>query len=201
MWKQIKKKLFQEKCEIDYLVVGLGNPGEKYQKTAHNAGFRVVSHLREVTDFPPLEKDNTLNALKTKGKIEDKTVVLLLPLTYMNLSGDAVKKALKRFNPALENLILVHDDIDLLIGTLRFSFSRGSAGHKGVASVIKSVGTKDFMRLRIGVSKKIEKEENKKAIDVVLKNLSPDAEKAEKRAAEELKEGNSSKITTKTVNV
>ncbi len=202
MWKEIKRKLFQGKNEskIDYLIVGLGNPGEKYRKTAHNVGFRVVSLLRETTDLPPFEKDNTLNSLKTRGKIEDKNVVLLLPLTYMNLSGEAVKKALKRFNPSLENLILVHDDTDLPIGTLRFSFSRGSAGHKGVASVIKSIGTRDFMRLRIGICKKTEREEeHKKAIDVVLKNLSPSAEKAEKRAAEELKEGISLKIETKTV--
>ncbi len=198
MWKQIKKKIFQEKSKIDYLVIGLGNPGEKYRKTAHNTGFRVVSLLREIADLPSFEKDNTLNALKTKGKIEEKDVVVLLPLTYMNLSGEAVKKALKRFNLDLQNLVLVHDDTDLPIGTLRFSFSRGSAGHKGVSSVIRSLGTKDFIRLRIGVSKKIEKE-NKKAIDVVLKSLSPDAEKAEQRAAEELKKGISSKIETKTV--
>ncbi len=204
MWKDIRRKLFREKNEskIDYLIVGLGNPGEKYKKTAHNAGFRVVSRLREKTGLPSFEKDNTLNSLKARGKIEEKDVVLLLPLTYMNLSGEAVKRALKRFNPDLENLVLVHDDTDLPIGTLRFSFSRGSAGHKGVSSVIRSLRTKDFTRLRIGVCKKLEKEgENKKAIDVVLKNLSPNAEKAEKRATEELEEGISSKITTKTVTI
>ncbi len=190
-----KKK--KEESDIDCLVVGLGNPGEKYEKTAHNAGFRVVSRLRENLSLPSFEKDNTLNSLLTKGLIEDKRVALLLPLTYMNLSGEAVRKALRRFNIPPEKLILVHDDTDLPIGTMRFSIARGDAGHKGVSSVIKAVKTKNFARLRFGFTKK----ENEKARKVVLKKAPLGIEKIEERAVEELKESILSGVKTKTISV
>lgn len=185
MWPVIKSKLFPAKeGKIDCLVVGLGNPSLKYKKTAHNAGFRVVNLLREQTDLPALAKDNTLNSLTTKGFLKEKKVALLLPLTFMNLSGEAVRKAVKRFNISPEKMILVHDDIDLPLGTIRFSFSRSSAGHKGVSSVIKALGTKEFARLRIGIGK----EEKRKAREVVLQGLPPLMKRVEDTAAKELQE-------------
>ncbi len=201
MWKKIRKKFFSNNTErIDCLVVGLGNPGEKYEKTAHNAGFRIVSRLKENLSFSSFEKDNPLNSLLTKGVIEDKKVALLLPLTYMNLSGEAVRKALKRFNIPPEKLILVHDDTDLPVGTIRFSIARGDAGHKGVSSVIKSIKTKNFTRLRVGFCKK-QGQENEKAKEVVLKGAPPEIEKIEEKAAEELKEAVLFGPSTKTIEV
>ena len=182
MWK----KLFGKKkdASVDYLIVGLGNPGAKYEKTAHNSGFRVVSYLQKNSDVPDFSRDNTLNSYTAKGVIEKKKIALLLPLTFMNLSGGAVKKAVERFNIPLKSLIVVHDDADLPLGTIRFSTSRGSAGHKGVLSIIKALKTKDFIRVRVGVCK----EEKEKAINFVLKNLPPKkTEEVEKTAANELK--------------
>ncbi len=194
-------KLFNKEKErkVDYLIVGLGNPKEKYKKTAHNIGFRVINLLIEDLNFTPLSKDNTLNSLVTKGRIEEKAVALLLPLTFMNLSGEAVKRAVKKFNVSPARIIVIHDDIDLPLGTIRISVSRSSAGHKGVSSIIKSIGTKDFSRLRIGISKKDIKE---KAREVVLKNLPSGISKVEKLAVEELKEIISSEdLSARTVKI
>ncbi len=201
MWKKIKNKFFSNNTEkIDYLVVGLGNPGEKYKKTAHNSGFRVVSFLKEITSMPNFTKDNTLNSFISKGKIEEKKIILLLPLTYMNLSGEAVKRAIKRFKIPPDGLILVHDDTDIEIGTIKFSKSRGSAGHKGVSSVMKAINTKDFFRVRVGVSKKNNEE---KAKDFVLQNMPTKTDEIERKTAEKIKESilsNFSQETLKTKN-
>ncbi len=197
-----KKREEKKEPNVDYLVVGLGNPGEDYKKTAHNAGFRIVSRLREISSLPDFSKDNTLRSFVSKGEIEGKRVALLLPLTFMNLSGEAIRKALERFCLPPERLILVHDDSDLFLGTLRFSFSRGSAGHKGVASVIKSLRTKKFVRLRVGIRKRAEKKgKNEKAIDFVLKSLPASTKKVEEKAAEELKNAVLSEISAKTINL
>ena len=198
MFRNLFKKKDKEKPKADYLIVGLGNPGEKYKKTAHNAGFRIVSHLKEISFLPDFSKDNTLNSLVSKGEIEGKRVALILPLTFTNLSGEAVRKAIKNFNISPNNLILVHDDTDLKIGTMRFSLSSGSAGHKGVSSVIKAIKTKDFIRLRFGVSKRAG-EENQKALDVVLKNIPGNITDIEKRGAEELKRSVLSEFSSKTI--
>lgn len=113
-----------------YLIVGLGNPGKKYQNTRHNLGARVIDELE---------------SLNLKG------VVLAKPGGFMNESGKAVKKLTKTHNLNTNNLIIIHDDIDLPLGQIRIAKNRGSAGHKGVASVIKELGTKDFVRFRVGI--------------------------------------------------
>ena len=112
------------------LIVGLGNPGKKYEKTRHNVGSRVVGELK------------SLNL---------KDIILVQPTTFMNESGRAVKKITKNYKLKTENLIVVHDDIDLPLGEFKIQKNRGSAGHKGVQSIIDSLGTKDFTRIRIGI--------------------------------------------------
>ncbi len=197
MWKKIKNNLFKVKPNtIEYIIVGLGNPGEKYRKTTHNVGFRVIDYLQEKGDFPNLEKNKYLNALSSKGKLEEKEVVLLLPQTFMNLSGVSVKKSLNHFNIRHQHLIVVHDDTDLSLGLIRFSFSKGSAGHKGVESIIKNIKTKNFIRVRVGVSKKGEKAEN-----IVLKNVPSISAKIEQVAAEEIIKSLSNNIFSKTINI
>ncbi len=176
-----KKKPFREreKNSADFLVVGLGNPGEKYAKTIHNAGFRVVSMLREKESLPQFQKDRYLCSLFTTGKIGEKSVVLLLPLTFMNRSGEAVKAAQKRFPGA--SLLVVHDDMDLSFGVLRLSLSGSSAGHKGINSLIRHLKSKNFARLRIGMRQGKGKAEN-----FILKKLPPGSGGVEKEAAEKL---------------
>jgi PTH1 family peptidyl-tRNA hydrolase len=197
MWNNIKKKFFKEEKSDTFLVVGLGNPKEKYEKTIHNAGFRVVSLLQEEEGFPLFSKDNTVDSLVSKGFIDDKEVVLMKPLSFMNLSGGPVKKAVKKFNTNFEKLIIVHDDTDLPVGKIRLSSSRGAAGHNGVLSIIKAIGTKDFWRLRIGVSQ----EGSEKAKKIVLKKTSQKQLNIEKDIAEELKKTVLLGLTNKTVEI
>ncbi len=201
MWNKIKNKIFsQERVgKIDYLIVGLGNPTDKYTNTAHNAGLRVVSLLQKEENLS-FTKDNTIDAHIATGEIENKKVALMIPLSFMNLSGGPVKKAIRKFNITPQNLILIHDDADLIIGTIRFSVSRGAAGHKGVLSVIKSIGSKDFVRLRIGVSKQ-NRTSDEKAKSFVLNNLSPQAMKIEKKIAIELKNAIAKNMENKTIKI
>ncbi|MCF7845338.1 MAG: aminoacyl-tRNA hydrolase [Candidatus Pacebacteria bacterium] len=198
MWNNIKKKFLGEgEKSSAFLIVGLGNPKEKYEKTVHNVGFRVVSFLQEEEGFPLFSKDNTVDSLVSKGFIDDKEVVLIKPLSFMNLSGGPVKKAVKKFNTNFEKLIVVHDDTDLPVGKIRFSYSRGAAGHNGVLSVIKAVGTKDFWRLRVGVSQ----EGSEKAKKIVLKKTSQKQLDIEKDIAKELKKTVLLGLTNKTVEI
>ncbi len=180
MWNSVKnifKNKEVEKNESIKLVVGLGNPGEKYRDTAHNSGFRIIKELAEEESFPQFVKDNTLNSLVSRKE----NIVLLAPITFMNLSGEAVKKAVQRFKVTPENIIIVHDDTDLSSGTARFCFSRGSAGHNGVKSIISSLKSKQFYRLRIGV-----REREGEALSMVLKNASKRTKETEKIAVKEL---------------
>lgn len=142
------------------LIVGLGNPGKEYEKTRHNAGFMFVDYFREnETDlnFPEWEFSKKLNSEICSGKFEGKKIILLKPQTFMNLSGEAIKKALSFYKIKPESLIVAHDEIDLPLGTFRVSKNASSAGHQGVQNIIDQLGTKDFARLRIGVDNQADK--------------------------------------------
>jgi PTH1 family peptidyl-tRNA hydrolase len=136
------------------LIVGLGNPGKKYQNTRHNIGFRVIDEL----EFLDREK-----------------VVLLKPKTFMNLSGRAVKPLIAKYKIPVANLWVVHDDIDLPLGRIKISKGRGSAGHKGVESIIKELRTKNFVRFRVGIQPKTGKPKNPEKF--VLQKFKKDEEK------------------------
>jgi len=125
--------------ELMILIVGLGNPGKKYQDTRHNIGFGVIDKLQ------------SLNLKK---------VILAKPKTFMNLSGKAVKSLIKKYKIPTANLWVIHDDIDLPLGKIRIVKNRGAAGHKGVESIIKELGTKNFVRFRIGICPKTGKPKN-----------------------------------------
>ena len=137
-----------------YLIVGLGNPGEKYEKTRHNAGRIIVKHFAEQNDFSEWEKSKLANALYTKGEVEDKYTELLLPETFMNNSGQSVSYAKKNNEFEPENIIVIYDDLDLPIGEFKISFSRGAGGHNGISSIVNHIKTKDFIRIRVGISPK-----------------------------------------------
>lgn len=135
------------------IVVGLGNPGKRYSRTRHNVGFMVVDHLAKAYGLSFKEQDDYLIS---HGNIEGYPVTLLKPLTYMNLSGVAVKKIVDK--KIIENLpnsiIVVHDDLDLPLGKLKIRRNGSSGGHKGVNSIIENLGTKDFIRVKVGIGKK-----------------------------------------------
>ena len=138
-----------------YLIFGLGNPGNRYCLTRHNIGFMVLEKLAAGLEIELKQK--SFNALWGKGKLKDKNVLLAMPQTYMNLSGNAVRELLTFFKADINNLIVVHDDLDLPFGTVRLKTGGGNAGHKGLESIVENLGSSDFMRVRLGIGKPVDK--------------------------------------------
>ncbi len=136
------------------LIVGLGNPGEKYDNTRHNIGFETLDHL--LKKYEPLKESSWEDSKKTKSlikKVEISHIPALLakPLTYMNNSGMAVSLLLQYYKIKPEDLIIINDELDLPLGKLQIRFGGGSAGHKGIESIIKSIKTDQFLRIRMGI--------------------------------------------------
>ena len=179
------------------IIVGLGNPGEKFKNTRHNVGFMAVDAFAEKNNFPEfkLSRFNRgsstksgqkkparnashsdaggSNALVSEGILEGETVILAKPQTFMNESGKAVKSLMSSFKSKSPNLVVIHDDIDIPVGKIKIVEERGSAGHKGVESIIKSVGNEGLVRFRIGIAGKNDVE----AMKVVLKKFSTEEQK------------------------
>lgn len=135
------------------LIVGLGNPGDEYKNTRHNAGFMAVDAI--INKLPGVfQESNGHSSIFWKGRSRGGNIFLMKPMTYMNLSGKAVSKLIK-FNKILpEEVLLVFDDLDLPFGKLRIKNGGGTGGHNGVESVINELGSAQFARLRIGIGKK-----------------------------------------------
>ncbi len=166
------------------LIVGLGNPGEKYKNTRHNIGFRIVDEFAKANSFTKLKLSKKFNSLVSKGILDNKETILAKPQTFMNESGKAVRTLTSFYKIKTSDLVIIHDDMDLLLRKIKIVKNRGTAGHKGVESVVKEIGTKDFIRFRIGtqpqkgkpkepekfVLQKFNKEE-KKLIKEVLKTV------------------------------
>ena len=133
-----------------WLVVGLGNPGNEYEKTRHNIGFMVVDAL--AARFSIAFTQKTAHFIYGRGFIEEAKAILIKPLTFMNRSGIAVRDALRRYDE-IENLIVIHDDLDLETGIIRIRKSGSSGGHKGVQSIIDSLGSREFIRIKIGIGR------------------------------------------------
>ncbi|MDO5334931.1 MAG: aminoacyl-tRNA hydrolase [Coriobacteriia bacterium] len=139
-----------------YLIVGLGNPGEEYEHTRHNAGFEVVDRLAEEANVRYWK--SACGSLVGQGKlslgaglVED--VVLAKPQSFMNLSGGPVSKLLKQYEVAPDQWIVVHDELDIPAGSVRVKRGGGHAGHNGLRSIIDKTGTRDFLRVRVGVGR------------------------------------------------
>lgn len=149
------------------LIVGLGNPGEEYQATRHNLGWQFIENWRDALadDFSPWKKSK-----KLVGEVaQSKDFLLLKPRTFMNESGRSVAAALNFYKIKPEDLIVIHDDMDLPVGAFKLQTGRGAAGHHGVESIINSLGAKDFTRLRLGIKPL---EEIKRDKDFVLGKFS-----------------------------
>ena len=176
-------------------IVGLGNPGEEYKESRHNVGRIILEKFRKKFGFSDWEFDKKSQALTSEGKVGKTKTKLILPDTYMNKSGGSVKKFVTSKKKA-QDLIVVYDEIDLPLGTTKIVFNRGSGGHKGIESVIRSLGTKEFTRLRVGISPstpsgKIKKPKGEqKVIDFVLGKFSKKEletlKKVEKKVVEAL---------------
>jgi peptidyl-tRNA hydrolase, PTH1 family len=132
-------------------IFGLGNPGVHYQWSRHNIGFQVVDRLAE--KYHILICTKRFKALCGTGWIDTKEVVLAKPMTFMNRSGEAVRKAVNFFHVDMKDVIVVHDDLDLPFGRLRFKRRGGDGGHQGVRSIIESLNGNAFLRLRVGIGR------------------------------------------------
>ena len=154
---------------MTYIIVGLGNPGREYRETRHNVGFLVVDRISERMGIP-LTKMRS-QALIGKGVFRSEQVILAKPQTFMNLSGQAVSGLVNFFKVPLENILIVHDDLDLPFGTIRIRKAGGAGGQKGLGSTIERLGTEQFPRMRIGIGRPPGRMD---AADYVLRTFSGD---------------------------
>ncbi|GAB4535271.1 MAG: aminoacyl-tRNA hydrolase [Anaerolineae bacterium] len=136
---------------IDWLIVGLGNPGRRYAGNRHNVGFHVVDLLAAADGLSFDQQRN--RAHLAHGQIEGARVILAKPQTYMNLSGEAVGALARFYKMKPERILVIFDDLDLPLGTLRLRLRGGAGGHKGVSSIITHLNSRDFPRLRIGIGR------------------------------------------------
>jgi peptidyl-tRNA hydrolase, PTH1 family len=142
------------------LIVGLGNPGKEYSTNRHNIGFLCINHLAKIHR---IELDRKQGKARIGiGRVAGNEVVLAKPQTYMNLSGESVRLLMHNHNVNLEDLIVIHDDLDLPLGKIRIRLGSSAGGHNGIKSIIACLGTQEFVRIRVGISRPLlEGEEDK----------------------------------------
>ncbi|MDB5189420.1 MAG: Aminoacyl-tRNA hydrolase, peptidyl-tRNA hydrolase, family [Parcubacteria group bacterium] len=134
-----------------YVIIGLGNPGGEYAKTRHNAGRMAVEKIAKTEGFPEFTLRKAAKALVSEGTIGKEKVILVLPEVFMNLSGKVLPSFVKS-KAAAKKLLIIRDELDMPLGTMKMTFGRGSGGHKGAESVMSAIKTKDFAQIKIGIS-------------------------------------------------
>ncbi len=139
------------------IIAGLGNPGDQYRMTRHNMGFLVADALAEDSGISVQKKK--FEALLGDGRIADCRVLIVKPQTFMNLSGQSVRQVLDFYQKTPEDLIVIHDDLDLAFGTVRIKVGGGDGGHKGIRSLIEHLGEAGFTRIRLGIGKPLYKDD------------------------------------------
>ncbi|MCM8811465.1 MAG: aminoacyl-tRNA hydrolase [Candidatus Omnitrophica bacterium] len=164
------------------LIVGLGNPGARYEETRHNIGFTIVSRLSKRWAIP-LKKE-LCRAKVGRGTVGSDDVALALPQTMMNASGDSVEPLRRHWNISLADILVVYDDKDLPLGVVRLRPKGSDGGHKGLASVIRAVGTEEIPRLRVGIGSP----DSQDTVDHVLTPFHPSEKKAMEKIAERVEE-------------
>lgn len=149
------------------LIVGLGNPGKQYKDTRHNVGFMFVDNIVNKLGLK-FSLDKALKCEILQTNINGEKVIFIKPMTFMNLSGDSVYLVANYYKIAIEDILVIYDDLDLETGKIRIRPNGSSGGHKGIQSIINNLGTKDIKRVRIG----IDKVSSDKTIDYVIGNFS-----------------------------
>lgn len=151
------------------LIAGLGNPGDKYLFTRHNAGFMALDFFCELNNISQNFKfENKFNAQMLKTNISNNVLILVKPFTYMNLSGECLRKIIDYYKINIEDILVIYDDISLNIGTIRFRANGSDGGHNGIKNIIKTLGTNKFDRLKIGIGPQLP---NQKSESFVLDNF------------------------------
>lgn len=136
---------------MDFLVVGLGNPGKEYELTRHNIGFIVLDNF---ADKAGIEISKSAHkGILGKGEYLDNNLYLFKPLTFMNRSGEAIKEVRNFYKIPVDHMIVIQDELDLLFGDIRYKFGGGTAGHNGLKSIVENIGDTNFHRIRIGIGK------------------------------------------------
>jgi len=158
------------KCEGDTvkLIVGLGNPGQEYEKTRHNIGFMIIDNYLAKKGI--INKKNKFDGEYAEIKSDNEKIILLKPLKYINLSGEVIKKYISFYKISIEDILIIHDDLDLVCGTYKLRYKGSSGGHNGLKNIEKEIGTNEYKRLRVGISNN--KEIN--TVDYVLGKLKQD---------------------------
>jgi PTH1 family peptidyl-tRNA hydrolase len=133
------------------MIVGLGNPGPKYSETRHNVGFMVLDQL--VDQAGGTFKDSKWEAQLVKTRLGSQEVLFVKPMTFMNLSGKSVRAIASYFQIEPEEIVVIHDDLDLEVGRLKMVYDRGAGGHNGIKSIIEHLGTREFVRFRMGIGR------------------------------------------------
>jgi PTH1 family peptidyl-tRNA hydrolase len=161
------------------LIIGLGNPGQGYSKSRHNIGFMCLKHFahEHAIDFDKKQAD----ARTGRGTVEGIDVVLAKPQTYINLSGQSVNRLMHKFKLKPSDIIVIHDDMDLPLGKVRIRAGGSSGGHKGIDSIIRDIGTRDFIRIKVGIGRPERDNGNNyyddDIVDFVLNSFNPDEKK------------------------
>lgn len=132
-----------------WIIAGLGNPGNKYDQTRHNAGFLVID---EIAKRVRVRYKKDIDSETAEGFMDHEKVMLIKPLTFMNLSGSAISRVVRYHKLGIDRLIVIHDDLDLMPGKLKIKLGGGAGGHKGIISVIDHIG-QDFIRIKVGIGK------------------------------------------------
>lgn len=135
------------------IIVGLGNPGKEYQNTRHNIGYMFIDEVARTNNLK-FSLDKAKRAEIAQGVIKSQKVVLVKPITYMNLSGEALRLVMDYYKVEVSDIIIIHDDLDLPTGKLRIRANGSSGGHNGLKSIIANIKTQDFKRIKIGIDRK-----------------------------------------------
>jgi len=162
------------------LIVGLGNPGRIYARNRHNIGFMCLNHFAKTQGIRLAEKQG--QARTGIGEVADNKLLVARPQTGMNLSGQSVSRLVKRFKISLDDLLVIHDDLDLPLGKIRISQGSSSGGHKGINSIITHLGSTDFLRIRVGIGRPAifegsARDKEAEIIDYVLSDFTPEERK------------------------
>lgn len=150
------------------LIVGLGNPTKQYKNTRHNAGFIVLDEIAKSFSFPEFESNKKFNAQICEGMVNDEKIILAKPETFMNLSGKSVQAIMQFFKIPIENLTVIHDDLDIELGNFKISTDSSAAGHNGVTSIFQTLGTQKITRIRVGIEGAEKKKDRKIPGDVFV---------------------------------
>ncbi len=192
------------------LIIGLGNPGIKYKETRHNTGFMAIDFLvKKLQPIKNWKKNKKAHYLYISSRIAKKNIILVKPLTYMNNSGQTAALLKNQYGINNQDIVVIHDDIDLDLGTIKISINKSSAGHKGVESIIKALNSKNFIRLRIGIRPKPQKQNPLQSIETknfVLNKFKLEERKKINRVLKKIPELiqeiiNAKQITAKTIKI